>query len=70
MVTEIKFFGNNEMSITLTKNTKSQHQIKYIDIQYDYIRELINKIKLGVKWISRSKMLADEMTKALSLEIF
>lgn len=49
MVLEIEFFGDNEMSIALIKNTESQHQTKYIDIQYHYIKELINEKKLIIK---------------------
>lgn len=31
------------MSIVLTKNAENQHQSKYINIQYYYIRMFINK---------------------------
>lgn len=32
IVPEIELFGDNKMSITLTKNIESQYQTKYIDI--------------------------------------
>lgn len=70
IVLAITLNGNNEMSITLTKNAESQHQTKHIDVQHYYIRELINEKELTVAWVSSSKMLADGMTKALPTETF
>ena len=37
------------MSITLTKNAKSQHQTKHINVQHHCIRKLINDQKLSIK---------------------
>lgn len=42
-------YKDNKMSIALTKNAKSQYQIKYIDIEHYYIRKLVNKKKLTIK---------------------
>lgn len=42
-------FGNNEMSIVLTKNAKSQYGTKHINIQYYYIRELVYKEELTIE---------------------
>ncbi len=41
--------GDNEISIALTKNAESQHRTKHIDVQYHYIKELVNKGELTVK---------------------
>lgn len=49
MIPDIKLFRNNKISIILTKNVKSQHQIKYINVKYYYIKELINEKKLIMK---------------------
>ena len=70
VVEDLTLFGDNEMSITLTKNIESQHQTKYINIQYHYIRELVNKGELAVKWIPGLKILADGMIKALPNKTF
>lgn len=32
VVEDLMLFGDNEMSITLTKNVESQHQTKHIDV--------------------------------------
>lgn len=64
-ILDIKLFKNNKMSITLIKNVKSQHQTKHIDVQYHYIKELINKKEFNIKKICNSKILANKMTKVL-----
>lgn len=45
----ITLHRDNKISITLTKNTKSQNYTKYIDMQYHYIHKLIEDGKLEVK---------------------
>lgn len=69
-VESITLHSDNEMSIALTRNAESQHQTKHIDVQHHYIRELINKGELTIKWIPGSDMLVDGMIKALPKEIF
>ena len=69
-VENLTLYGDNEMSIALTKNIESQHRTKHINVQYHYIRELVNEGELTVKWIPGSEMLADGMTKALPTETF
>ena len=46
---DLILFGNNEMSIALTKNVESLHQTKHINVQHHYIKELVNKEELTVK---------------------
>lgn len=58
------------MSIALTRNTESQHRTKQIDVQHYYVRKLVNKREFTVKWLPKSEMLADSMTKALPIETF
>lgn len=70
LVSKIEFFRNNKINITLTKNAKCQHEMKYIDMQYHYIKELIIKKKLSIKWVNSFKMPANEMIKALLSKIF
>ena len=70
VIGDLTLFGDNEMSIALTKNAESQHRTKHINVQHHYIRELVNEGELTVEWIPGSKMLADGMTKALPNETF
>lgn len=62
--------SNNKMSIAFTKNIESQYYIKHIDVQYHYIRELVNGEELTVKQILGSEILANGMIKRLLTEIF
>lgn len=48
IVPAITLNGDNKMSITLTKNPKSQHWTKHIDVQHHYIRELIDEKELTI----------------------
>lgn len=48
-VKSVILYGNNKMSIALTKNAKNQYQIKQINVQYYYIRELVNKKELIIE---------------------
>ena len=60
VIEDLTLYGDNEMSIALTKNAESQHRTKHIDVQHHYIRELVNERELTIEWIPGSKMLADE----------
>lgn len=62
--------GDNEMSITLTKNAESQHCTKHIDVQHHYVREMVSEGELTIKWAPSAEMLADGFTKALPTETF
>lgn len=58
------------MNITLIKNVENQHHTKHINVQYYYIRELVNERELTVKWILDLEMLVNGIIKGLSTETF
>lgn len=58
------------MNITLTKNLKSQNRIKYIDLQYYYIKKFVTEIKITIKNISDIKILVNKIIKKLNIETF
>lgn len=70
VVENLTLYGDNEISINLTRNVESQYRTKHIDVQHHYIRELVNKEEFTVKWILSFDILTDKMTKVLSIEIF
>lgn len=49
VVEDLMLYGNNKISIILTKNVKSQYKRKHIDVQHYYIREIVNEGKLTIK---------------------
>lgn len=69
-IKDLMLYGDNKVNIALIKNVESQHQTKYINVQYYYIKKLVNKKELTIKWISKSKMLVDGMMKALLTKTF
>lgn len=69
-VREMKMLSDNEISLTLTKNPKSQNQTKYIDVIYHYIHKLINDRELAIEQIKKSAMLADGLIKTFPIGSF
>ncbi len=69
-IASVTFYGDNETSITLTKNAESQHRTKHIDVQHHYICKLVDERELEVKWICSTNILADGFTKTLSIDTF
>ena len=69
-IEDVILYGNNKMSIALTKNAESQHWTKHINVQHHYIRELVNERELTIEWISGLEMLVDSMIKSLPTKTF
>lgn len=61
---------DNEMSLTLTKDPKSQNLKKHIDVMYYHIRRLIENEEISIKWISSFNMLANSLTKIFPTRSF
>ncbi len=70
MTEGLMLYGDNEISMVLTKNAESQYYTKHIDVQHYYIRELVNKKEITIKWILESEILADGIIKKLPTETF
>lgn len=47
---------DNKTSIILTKNAESQARTKHIDVQLNYIRELVADKEVSIKWICSASM--------------
>lgn len=67
---KMKLFGNNKISLNLTKDFESQNYIKHIDDIYYHVLGLIKDRKLVIKWISSSNMLANSLLKAFLIKSF
>lgn len=70
MVKNITLYNDNKISITLTKNAKSQYCTKHNNMQYHYIEKLVNKREFVIKQILNFKILANAITKALLTKMF
>lgn len=62
--------GNNEMSLILTRDPKSQNRTKHINIMYHHVRGLIEDGELSIDWIESFAILADGLTKAFFIALF
>lgn len=62
--------GDNETSLTMTKDPESQNRTKHIDVMHHHVRGLVEDGELAIEWIASSAMLADELMKALPAVAF
>jgi hypothetical protein len=60
-------YSNNQACIALAKDPIAYNYIKYINIYYYYIRELIVGQKTTIDYCSIVDMTADILTKPLTL---
>ena len=66
----IQILGDNQASLNLVKNTEYHKQMKHIDIQHHYIRELVQDDYIHMEWVFTKEQLADRFTKALPQSTF
>lgn len=57
---------DNRSAIDLAKNPVFHGRSKHIDIQYNFIRECVERGEIEIKHVSSEMQKADVMTKALS----
>jgi hypothetical protein len=61
-----KVYEDNQGCIILANNNMKTERSKHIDIQYHYIRELVEGQHIIIEYKSTDRMIADIMTKGLS----
>ena len=57
---------NNQGAIVLLKDNKFHSRTKHIDLQYHFIREVVDEGKINVKYIPTAENVANVFTKALA----
>jgi hypothetical protein len=63
----VPIFSNNQAYIALAKDPVTHSRIKYIDVRYHYIRELVTRDKVAVDYCLIADITADILTKPLAL---
>ena len=58
-------FRDNQGALALAKNLYLYERSKYINIYYYFIRDLIEKGKVDIKYINIVEMIVDGLTKLL-----
>jgi hypothetical protein len=61
----ILLYGDNQGAIRLAANPEFHARSKHIDVQYHYIRELVENDTVKLEYIQTSEMAADCLTKPL-----
>ncbi|XP_075098864.1 secreted RxLR effector protein 161-like [Nicotiana tabacum] len=63
-------YCDSEATISSTKDPKFHCKTKHIDIKYNYVRDMVRRKVVNVKYVSTKDMLADPLTKPLSRDAF
>jgi hypothetical protein len=66
----LRIYCDNLATIFFSKNNKSGSRTKHIDIKYLAVRERIKEQKVSIEHTSTTSMIADPMTKRLSIKTF
>lgn len=66
----VPIFSDNQACIALARDPVAHSRTKHIDVRYHYIRELVAGGKTTVDYCPTEDMIADVLTKPLSLKGF
>ncbi len=62
----VQVYGDNQGTLALVENPENHQRTKHIDIQYHYIRHLVNTARVEVAYCPTDQMAADALTKPLA----
>ena len=63
-------YCDSQAAIAYTKDPKYHGKTKHIDIKYNYVKDMVARKEVNVKYISTQKMIADPMMKPIPREVF
>ena len=63
-------FEDNQGTIALSNNDVHHRRTKHIDIRYHFIREVVAKKEVVLRYLPTNDMVADIFTKALHTPVF
>ncbi|KAK0606530.1 hypothetical protein LWI29_000218 [Acer saccharum] len=66
----VNVFCDSKSAISLVKSGANSPKAKHIDVNYHYILDIVERGEIKVDYIPSGEMVADPMTKGLSLEKF
>jgi len=61
---------DNVSAINLSRNPVSHGRSKHIEVKYHFLRDMVNKGRIAMKYCKSELQLADVFTKALKIERF
>jgi hypothetical protein len=63
---QIQIMNDNQGARSLAQNPIQHSRTKHIDIRHHFVREILQRKEIEIKYIQTSEMLADFLTKPLS----
>ena len=60
-----RILGDNQGALRLVANPEFHTRSKHIDVQYHYVRELLESNTISIEYVRTSEMAADCLTKPL-----
>ena len=66
----LKVYCDNSTAVLFSNNNKSGNRSTHIDIKYLAIRDRVKKQEVNIEHVSTDMMIADPMTKCLSVKVF
>lgn len=60
----IRVYCDNQSAIKLSKNAVFHKRSKHVDISFHFVRELVERGEISVKYLRTDLMLADILTKS------
>ncbi len=66
----VLIFADNKSAIDLIINPLYHKRTKHIEMRWHWIREMMNRKKITLKYLSISEMIADDLIKSLSISAF
>ena len=61
---------DSQSAIFLTKNPAYHSKTKHIDVQYNFVRDMIERKKVLLEKVDTLDNVADSLTKSVSTEMF
>jgi transposase InsO family protein len=62
--------GDNQSTITISKNGVKSERTKHVDVKYHFVTETIDRGEVQLKWVPTAEQQADIFTKALPAPAF
>lgn len=66
----VKYFEDNQSCIKVTEEPRDSRRLKHVDVKFNFVRELVKKKCIDIRYIPSEKQLADIMTKGLASTAF
>jgi hypothetical protein len=66
----VLIFADNKNAIDLIINSLYHKRTKHIEMRWHWIREMMNRKKITLRYLPTSEMIADGLTKPLSAPAF